>query len=122
MDNVQPHRDRESRLRRRLELFVHRDDGREIKAVLTNVSEHGCRLTLEEPVLPDERVRIEVPRLGNITATIRWSSNGDAGAEFVAQSDVWEERGKGSFERVFLPRSRGLGSIAISANSPNLDG
>jgi hypothetical protein len=39
----------------------------------------------------DELVRIEVPRLGSVAATIRWASNGKAGAEFIPQSDVWEE-------------------------------
>jgi hypothetical protein len=79
---------------RHLELFVHRQDGCEIKTVLTNVSERGCRLVPAEPLLAGEHVRIEIPRLGSIAAIIRWSLDGHAGAEFIAQSDVWEETAK----------------------------
>lgn len=49
MESVRSHADRQNRLTRHFQLFIHRQDGREIKTVLTNVSERGCRLAPEEP-------------------------------------------------------------------------
>jgi len=95
MTSIRSLKDRQSRSKRRIETFLHRQDGREIRALLTNVSNHGCQLQPQEWLAVDERVRIEVPRLGSIAATIRWMSDGHAGAEFVPQSDVWEEAAKG---------------------------
>ena len=94
MESAQFRPDRESRFRRRLQLFVYRQDGREIKTRLINISGRGCQLAPAEPLSVDEQVRIEIPRLGSIAATIRWSAEGKAGAEFVPQSDVWEETSK----------------------------
>ena len=95
MTSIRSLKDRQSRSTRRVETFLYRQDGREIRALLTNVSNHGCQLRPQEWLAVDERVRIEVPRLGSIAATIRWMSDGNAGAEFVPQSDVWEEAANG---------------------------
>lgn len=84
-------RDRESRSIRRVEAYLHRQDGREVRAFLTNVSNGGCQLRPREMPAIGETVRIEIPRLGSFAATIRWAADGYAGAEFVPQSDIWEE-------------------------------
>jgi hypothetical protein len=91
MKSVLSQTDRESRSARSVEVFLRRQDGREIKTLLTNVSERGCRLMPREALEVDELVRIEVPRVGSVAATVRWSLDGHAGAEFIPQSDVWEE-------------------------------
>lgn len=93
MNCVRSLMDRESRSKRRIEAFLHRQDGREMKAMVTNVSARGCELRPQERLAVDELVRIEVPRLGSVAATIRWTSDENAGAEFVPQSDIWEEVG-----------------------------
>lgn len=91
MQDRHSHRARESRSTRRVEVFLRREDGREIRTLLTNVSARGCRLRPQEELAIDERLRIEIPRLGSVAAIVRWSLEGNAGAEFIAQSDVWEE-------------------------------
>ena len=91
MQGVASPRDRESRSTRRIEAFVHRQNGREIGAFVTNVSNCGCQLKPRESLEIDEFVRIEIPRVGSVAARIRWTSNGNSGAEFIPQSDIWEE-------------------------------
>jgi hypothetical protein len=83
--------DRESRSTRRIEAFLQRPDGQEIRAILTNVSSRGCELKPQQILAVDELVRIEIPRAGSFAARIRWIDEGRAGAEFIPQSDVWEE-------------------------------
>jgi hypothetical protein len=96
MKHVRSVRDRESRSTRRVEAFLQRQDGREIRALVTNISKRGCQLKPEEVLAVNELVRIDVPRLGSIAATILWMSNESAGAEFIPQSDVWEEVSRSS--------------------------
>ena len=87
--------ERESRSTRRVEAFVHRQDGREVRTMLTNISNRGCQMKPQELLRVDELVRIDVPRVGSVAATIRWmSDDGNAGAEFIPQSEIWEEVSK----------------------------
>lgn len=91
MDKLRALRHRESRSTRRVEAFLRRQDGREIRTLVTNISNCGCQIKLQEVLAVDELVRIEIPRLGSIAASIRWMADGMAGAEFIVHSDVWEE-------------------------------
>ena len=93
MQSVRSKRQRESRSTRSVEVFLRRQDGREIRTLLTNISTRGCRLLPREALAINELIRIEIPRLGSVAALIRWSLDGYAGAEFIPQSDVWEEIG-----------------------------
>lgn len=96
MHQARPSRERESRSTRRVELYLRRQDGREIKTLLTNISARGCRLRLREALAVGELIRLEVPRLGSVAGAVRWRLDGNAGIEFIAQSDVWEEVAAGS--------------------------
>jgi len=49
-------------------------------------SRGGCRLNTRAPLEIGEMIRIEVPRLGGITALVRWAKGFDAGAAFVIDS------------------------------------
>lgn len=82
--------DRESRSRRRIDVLVHRQDGRKIAALLTNVSNRGFQLKASEELNSNELIRIEIPRLGDVAARVCWASGGLAGAELIPYSDVWE--------------------------------
>ena len=93
MTGVRSLKDRESRSTRRIEAYLYRQDGREMRALVTNVSKRGCQLRSREVLAVDELIRIEVPRIGSFAATIRWAADYDAGAEFVPQSDIWKETG-----------------------------
>lgn len=90
MEYPRPKIDRESRSIRRVDIFVHRQDGREVAALLTNISSRGVQLKTSEELCSDELVRIDIPRLGGVAARIRWTSDGFAGAELLPHSDVWE--------------------------------
>lgn len=90
MGYPRPKVDRESRSIRRVDVFVHRQDGREIAALLTNISSRGVQLKTSEEFCSNELVHIDIPRLGGVAARIRWASDGFAGAELVPHSDVWE--------------------------------
>ena len=119
MYGSQPQIDREYRLKRRRELFLHRQDGREIRILLTNISERGCELRLNEALAVDERVRIEVPRLGSLAATIRWSADGRAGAEFIGQSDIWEVMAENAAPAPFAGNP---GNSEFGPDASSLDG
>lgn len=91
MGYVRSEVERESRSTKRVPVFVHHQDGREIAAVLTNISNHGCQLASAAVLASDELVRIEFPRVGGLAARICWASDGLAGVEFIPDSDVWEQ-------------------------------
>lgn len=82
---------RESRSPAWLDSFVLSRNGREVPVVLTNISTRGCRIRASEPLPLGEQVGLKVPRLGRLTAQIVWAEGGDAGAEFVLGTDIWEE-------------------------------
>jgi hypothetical protein len=82
--------ERESRSTRRIEAFLCRQDGHEIRALVTNISRRGCQLKPHQQLAVDELVRIDFPRVGSVAAKIRWMSDGSAGAEFIPDSDIWE--------------------------------
>lgn len=80
---------RESRSPTWVEISVLGSNGREIPVVLTNMSARGCRIRSSEPLTAGERVCLQVPRLGRLSARILWTEGSDAGAEFVAGTDIW---------------------------------
>lgn len=84
---------RESRSPAWLETFVLGRDGREIPVVLTNLSAAGCRIRSSEPLTAGERICLKVPRLGRLAADIVWAEGAEAGARFVAGTDMWEQAG-----------------------------
>jgi PilZ domain-containing protein len=96
MKHVRSVRDRESRSTRRIEAFLQRQNGQEVWALVTNISNRGCQLKPAVVLAVDELVRINLPRVGSIAATIRWVLNESAGAEFIPHSDVWEEVSRSS--------------------------
>lgn len=81
---------RERRTARWIEALVHCCDGRAIPVILANVSRGGCRLRSNEDFGIDERIRIELPRFGEIQARVRWAQDGNVGVEFTstAQFDL----------------------------------
>ena len=89
MTALQPWRQRESRTTTWVKATVANESGKDICAVITNVSNCGCRLKAEQSFEVGEVVRLVVPGLGALSAKIRWSDRGQAGAEFIAGSDDW---------------------------------
>jgi hypothetical protein len=62
----------------------HRPD---VPAIISNISEAGCCIEAAAQFREGEQVDIMVPRLGSISATVRWSQAGHSGAVFLAGSD-----------------------------------
>jgi hypothetical protein len=61
----------------------------EVGATISNISNSGCRIESSAQFRSGELIDIVVPRLGSISAHIRWSQGRLSGAEFVAGSESW---------------------------------
>lgn len=85
---------REPRSTTWLEASVLSNNGREIPAVVTNMSTGGCRIRSSEPLTTGERVCIKVASLGEIAAHILWRQGPYAGAKFVGGTGIWEEESR----------------------------
>jgi hypothetical protein len=79
---------RESRSMRWIDAQV-RSEHREINAVISNISTAGCCIRSKARLDVGDLVEIVVPRLGSMTAHIRWRRGKKSGAEFVPGSDRW---------------------------------
>ena len=77
-------KDRESVV---VDAVVHRNDGSKAPVRLTNFSSDGCRIEAEMEFRIGERLAIAIPRMGQVKAQIRWALAGNAGAQFLAESD-----------------------------------
>ena len=70
-----------------LDAVVHRTDGSKSPVRLTNFSAEGCRIQADTDFRIGERLAIAIPRMGQVKAQIRWALHGDAGAQFLTESD-----------------------------------
>jgi hypothetical protein len=70
-----------------VDAVVHRTDGSKSPVRLTNFSDEGCRIQADMDFRIGERLAIAIPRMGQIKAQIRWALHGDAGAQFLVESD-----------------------------------
>ena len=71
-----------------IDAVVHRTDGSKSPVKLTNFSDEGCRIEAAEDFRIGERLQIDLPRMGQVKAQVRWSLPGSAGAKFLAESDI----------------------------------
>jgi hypothetical protein len=70
-----------------IDAVVHRTDGTKSRVRLTNFSDDGCRIEADMDLRIGERLAIAIPRMGQVKAQIRWALHGDAGAQFLTESD-----------------------------------
>lgn len=70
-----------------IDAIVHRSDGSKADVRLTNFSEEGCLIESDNEFRIGERLRIAIPRMGQMKAQVRWALSGSAGARFLAESD-----------------------------------
>lgn len=75
--------------RRKVEFgaFAERPDGTEAVLTVSNLSYDGCEVVSAERFRIGERVKLNLPRLGRISAEIRWSAEGRAGALFIVDEE-----------------------------------
>lgn len=63
-----------------------RPDGTSLSVTLRNMSYEGCLLLADAAFAIGEKIRLAVPRMGEIRAQVRWASTeGMAGAHFVLE-------------------------------------
>lgn len=63
--------------------FAARADGSESVLTISNLSYDGCQLRSDEDFQIGERLKLKLPRRGQILAEVRWSAEGKAGATFI---------------------------------------
>ena len=71
---------------------AHLSDGAEIAVQITNMSAEGCQLEAEQTLGIGEKLRLAVPRLGEVSAQVRWSFGSKAGLYFLPEESVADER------------------------------
>lgn len=70
-----------------------RTDGTSLGVTIRNVSYNGCLLVADAAFAIGEKLRLAVPRMGEIRAQVRWASaEGKAGAHFVLEEIGADER------------------------------
>lgn len=79
---------RKDRQRVAIDAVVHWNDGRKEAVTLSNFSEDGCRIESDFDFRIGECLEIDVPRLGQVKAQVRWAFAGSAGAKFLVESDA----------------------------------
>jgi len=78
---------RRERVPAQIDAIVHRTNGRKIPVKVSNFSDQGCRVETAEDFRIGERLQIAVPRMGNMSAQVRWCLPGAAGTRFLTESD-----------------------------------
>ena len=78
---------RQDRFPVEVDAVVHRADGSESPALVSNISTDGCRLDASDEFRIGELLTIAIPRIGKVKAQVRWALSGSAGTKFVDQVD-----------------------------------
>lgn len=67
-------------------------DGRAVAARLTNISYEGCQIETDITLAIGEKLKLALPRLGEISVQVRWSLQGTAGLHFLLEEALAHER------------------------------
>ena len=78
---------RQDRLPVEVDAVVHRDDGTKLPALVSNISNEGCRLNAHDIFRIGESLIIAIPRIGRVKAQVRWALPGSAGTKFIDDPD-----------------------------------
>ena len=78
--------------RRNVELgaLALRINGTQALITVSNLSYDGCELRSRDKFRNGEKLRLNLPRLGQIEAEIRWCNGGKAGARFLLDEALSE--------------------------------
>ena len=71
-----------------IDAVVQRDDGSRAEVRLSDLTDEGCRIETDDHFRIGEQVQIAIPRLGQLSAQVRWALPGSAGARFLAESEI----------------------------------
>jgi hypothetical protein len=71
-----------------IDAIVQRDDGSRAEVRLSDLTDEGCRIETDDHFRIGEQLQIAIPRLGQLSAQVRWALPGSAGARFLAESEI----------------------------------
>jgi hypothetical protein len=71
-----------------IDAVVQRDDGSRAEVRLSDLTDEGCRIETDDHFRIGEQLQIAIPRLGQLSAQVRWSLPGSAGARFLAEAEI----------------------------------
>ena len=95
----------------RLDASVTRSSGDEEPAVVTDLSLDGCCLIGQFRI--GERLTVKIPKVGSLTAEVRWAFMGRAGARFVTQTKTkLDNRGTATIEYALVASLVALSLVA----------
>lgn len=71
-----------------IDAVVQRDDGSRAEVRLSDLTDEGCRIETDDHFRIGEQLQIAIPRLGQLSAQVRWAFPGSAGARFLAETEI----------------------------------
>lgn len=71
-----------------IDAVVQRDDGSKAEVRLSDLTDEGCRIETDDHFRIGEQLQIAIPRLGELSAQVRWALPGSAGARFLANTEI----------------------------------
>jgi hypothetical protein len=71
-----------------IDAVVQRDDGTRAEVRLSDLTDEGCRIQTDDLFRIGEQLQIAIPRLGQLSAQVRWALPGSAGARFLAERNL----------------------------------
>ena len=66
--------------------------GRQVAALITNISYSGCQLLAETRLVVGETVLLSIQGRGSMEAQVRWTAGDSAGLQFLLGKSLAEER------------------------------
>ena len=71
-----------------IDAVVQRDDGSKAEVRLSDLTDDGCRIETDDHFRIGEQLQIAIPRLGELSAQVRWALPGSAGARFLTNTEI----------------------------------
>jgi hypothetical protein len=69
--------------------------GREVAALITNMSYSGCQVLAETKLVVGDTIQLSIAGRGSMEAQVRWTAGDSAGLQFLlGQSQVEERRAR----------------------------
>ena len=95
----------------RLDASVVRGDGTEVATIVTDLSLDGCCLIGAFGI--GERLTVKIPKVGSLTAEVRWAFMGRAGARFLSETRrKLDDRGAAAIEYALVASLIALSLVA----------
>ena len=69
-------------------------DGREVRALVTNLSYDGCQLLAEAELCVGETFVLTLSDRGSIEAQVRWTAGDRAGIKFLSENSAEQRRAR----------------------------